>query len=43
MTSTESSGNMKGVFTRFYKGLRRFEETIKEDGHEFMCMELMST
>ena len=37
--SMESTGNMKGVFTRFCEGLRCFEEKIKEDGHEFMWNE----
>jgi len=33
--SMETSGDMKGVFTRFCTGVTRFEMNIKEMGHEF--------
>lgn len=35
----ESSGNMKKVFERFCNGLKKVEDSIKAQGHEFMWNE----
>ena len=39
MISMEQSGNMSAVFNRFCEGLKKVEDAIKKQGHEFMWNE----